>query len=180
MVHHSQAVIERDSYSLGCLPACQQALRANERARLSSPVLAIGRRPISRLAERSLLSEGNAPQLPAHFRTNVPKQTQRFAPACHFLSPPVRRRSLNRLFENHLSRRMACCLSINGRFVPEAAGPTRTRPQVFLLRRATHASSPVGPSVVKTVADPSSIGSVNAALNDVEALLGCWRWAVRA
>ena len=51
MVHHSQAVIERDFYSLGCLPACQQALRANERARLSSPVLAIGRRPISRLAE---------------------------------------------------------------------------------------------------------------------------------
>jgi DNA repair protein RadC len=51
MVHHSQAMIERDSYSLGCLPACQQVLRANERARLSSPVLAIGRSPISRLAE---------------------------------------------------------------------------------------------------------------------------------
>ena len=52
--------------------------------------------------------------------TNVPKQTQRFAPACHFLSPPVRRRSLNRLFEIHLWRKMACCLSMNGRFAPEA------------------------------------------------------------
>ncbi len=30
---------------------CQQDLRANERARLSTPVLAIGRRPIPRLAE---------------------------------------------------------------------------------------------------------------------------------
>src|SRR5882762_10040423 len=50
-----------------------------------------------------------------------PKQTQCFAPACHFLSPPVRRRSLNRLLEIHLSRKMACCLSMNGRFAPEAA-----------------------------------------------------------
>jgi len=30
---------------------CQQDLRANERARLSTPVLAIGRRPIPRLAQ---------------------------------------------------------------------------------------------------------------------------------
>ena len=50
-----------------------------------------------------------------------PKQTQCFAPACHFLSPPVRRRSLNRLLEIHLSRKMACCLSMNGRFAPEGA-----------------------------------------------------------
>lgn len=73
--------------------------------------------------------------------SNVPKQTQCFAPARHFLSPPVRRRSLNRLFEIHLSRKMACCLSMNGRFAPRAVGR-----QTFNLR--TSSSKPSLPNMV--------------------------------
>ena len=76
----------------------QSPAKAIENLRLEAARFHAGARTSARRGDRPgsrIWRPGaDAPELPAHLWTDAPGYTQHFAPACHYLSPPVRRRSL--------------------------------------------------------------------------------------
>src|SRR4029077_12578339 len=66
------------------------------------------------------LVNADAPQLRVHLRTDAPKRTQRFAPACHYLSLSVHGQPLiglraERITGHTMLRRTTCTISLAAR-----------------------------------------------------------------